>query len=68
MLPGRKIPEPSLLRTHPHTHDRIERLMQMEKELYLQNSVITDTDTWHTGILPVTEARQPRWHINGLWF
>ncbi len=68
MLPGHKIPEPSLLRTHPHTHDRIERLMQIEKDLYQQQPMLTRTDGWHAGILPATETRRPRWHMNGLWF
>lgn len=68
MLPGRKVPEPSLLRTHPHTHDRIERLMQMEQELHQQSPAIRDTDTWHAGIISTSEAGPPRWHLNGLWF
>lgn len=29
LLPGRRLPEPSLLRTHPHTRDRIERLQAL---------------------------------------
>ena len=68
MLPGRKVPEPSLLRTHPHTHDRIERLMQMEKDLHQKNPTIVDTDGWHAGIMPVVDSRQPRWHLSGLWY
>ena len=68
MLPGRKVPEPSLLRTHPHTHDRIERLMQIEKELHQQKPVIQQAETWHAGILPTTNSRLPHWHVNGLWY
>lgn len=33
LLPGRKVPEPSLLRTHPPTDDRIARLMELKKEI-----------------------------------
>jgi len=48
MLPGRKLPEPSLLRTHPHTHERIERLEQMAKELQ-QDPDMTTNDSWQAG-------------------
>ncbi len=32
LLPGRKIPEPSLLRTHPPTAERVERLLQLRPQ------------------------------------
>jgi heat shock protein HtpX len=32
LLPGRRVPEPSLLRTHPHTEDRINRLAALKRE------------------------------------
>lgn len=31
VYPGRRIPDPSLLRTHPPTEERIERLLQLEQ-------------------------------------
>ena len=67
MLPGRKLPEPSLLRTHPHTHERIERLERMAKELQ-QEPEMNSNDSWQAGFLPSNEAHVPRWHLNGLWF
>lgn len=30
-MPGRKVPEPSLLRTHPPTEERIRRLLELEE-------------------------------------
>ena len=76
ILPGRKVPEPSLLRTHPHTEDRIERLQIMADELQQDNNEILPNDTWHAGFIPnglvenkaSNQARRPRWHLSGLWF
>ncbi|NNF25865.1 MAG: M48 family metalloprotease, partial [Gemmatimonadetes bacterium] len=31
VLPGRRVPEPSLLRTHPETEDRVRRLLELEE-------------------------------------
>lgn len=31
-LPGSRIPDPSILRTHPRTEDRVERLMALKKQ------------------------------------
>ncbi|MBR9883667.1 MAG: M48 family metalloprotease, partial [Oceanospirillales bacterium] len=33
LMPGRRVPEPSLLRTHPQTHERVERLNALKQEL-----------------------------------
>lgn len=73
VLPGRKVPEPSLLRTHPHTEDRIERLDIMAKELQQQDNEISFSNHWHASFLPedqsfVKDSRGPRWHFNGLWY
>lgn len=67
MLPGRKLPEPSLLRTHPHTHERIERLEQMARELE-QDVTLAANDSWQASFLPRAEMQRPRWHFNGLWY
>lgn len=68
VLPGRKVPEPSLLRTHPHTEGRIERLQLMADELQQDRNGISPSDTWQAGFLPNNQAKQPRWHLSGLWF
>jgi heat shock protein HtpX len=67
-LPGRRIPDPSLLRTHPQTRERVERLMALRPAFGA------------AGDLPVTRpaidvrsgfgrpvVRPPRWHVSGLW-
>ncbi|HET7688422.1 MAG TPA: zinc metalloprotease HtpX [Candidatus Macondimonas sp.] len=69
-LPGRRIPEPSLLRTHPPTEERIGRLMALQPRLK------DAAGPWGNGpILPDMDAlwgervrRLPRWHMNGLWY
>jgi heat shock protein HtpX len=68
-LPGRRIPEPSMLRTHPRTQDRIQRLKALQPE-------------WRPSLFPALQgnrmpdkfilsrrpiSRAPRWHMNGLW-
>ena len=73
ILPGRKIPEPSLLRTHPHTDDRIERLKLMAQELHYDSDEIGVSNSWQGGFVPkshVTDMniRGPRWHLSGLWY
>jgi len=65
-LPGRHLPEPSLLRTHPPTQERIRRLLELETELTPQPHP--------PGISPLATAdfpqigRRPRWRMNGLWY
>jgi heat shock protein HtpX len=67
-LPGRRVPEPSLLRTHPPTEERIRRLL----------ALVQPTD--YAPLAPAGgEARDvasafgrpilriPRWHATGLW-
>ena len=61
-LPGRGVPEPSSLRTHPRTEDRVRRLMELQTE---------DLTPWRWRS-PVMDAprellrrrpeRLPRWH------
>lgn len=64
-LPGRRIPDPSLLRTHPKTQDRVERLMSLEVKLPPLQTVLQDIDNTHfTG----PSSRAPRWRFNGLWY
>lgn len=67
-LPGRRIPEPSLLRTHPQTAERIRRLASLAKRIDVLQSPadLAGMPGRHGGFgRPVT--RPPRWHITGLW-
>lgn len=69
-LPGRRVPEPSLLRTHPLTEERIARLMALQPQ-----GTQTVFPLLHFGGEPQllqqawqSVSRRPRWHINGLWY
>jgi len=68
VMPGRKVPAPALLRTHPPTEERISRLMAMKdlQELPTQMSVPRRM------INPPPQfvvLRKPRWHLmSGLWY
>lgn len=66
MLPGRGLPDPSLLRTHPPTSERIARLLELVSPVsqprlvgYGGQEVLVDLGT--------PSSRPPRWHIGGLW-
>ncbi len=65
LMPGRRVPEPSLLRTHPPTEERVRRLRAL-------------SGTRAAPVLPAAQAididflpevrRPPRWHVHGLWY
>lgn len=68
-MPGKGIPEPSLLRTHPLTQERVARLMSLKKRFDMRppsnggNSVLPSLDRLGDAI-----TEPPRWHIgSGLW-
>jgi len=66
-LPGRRIPDPSLLRTHPPTEERVRRLMELRHD-----DSVMGVNLPASGFMPDVFAdnparRPPRWHINGLW-
>lgn len=64
LFPGRRMPDPSLLRTHPSTDERIRRLLA----LYAPPAE-------HAPATPVRLVRgypavaaRPRWRATGLWY
>ncbi len=65
LLPGRLDPDPSLLRSHPHSEARIRRLLSL--------TAAGNARSWHgprgdwlpAHLTPV--QRRPRRHLNGLW-
>jgi heat shock protein HtpX len=65
-LPGRGVPAPSVLRTHPETSERVERLMALKSTLGAVQGPFDDGAPRVTGFGP-SIARPPRWHISGLW-
>ena len=65
LLPGRRMPEPSLLRTHPPTKERVERLLSLLGE--------AESASWpegpvHGRLPPALAAGQPRFRASGYWY
>lgn len=67
-LPGRRVPEPSMLRTHPPTGERVQRLLAMAESI---NPV---TATGREDVVEMmlqdlpSVTRRPRRNIFGLWY
>lgn len=67
-FPGRKIPEPSLLRTHPPTEERVRRLLELKiPEKFHPLQLILSRGALHDLLHVERVRRKPRWHIGGLW-
>ena len=71
-MPGRRVPDPSLLRTHPPTAERVRRLMELRARESLQGPVadprLLAAPRDPFGFLADSLPLRPRWHINGLWY
>lgn len=67
-MPGRRIPEPSLLRTHPQTKERIARLMALKPQLpTVDQELLAGPALRLTSTFGRPVVRPPGWHISGLW-
>jgi heat shock protein HtpX len=67
-MPGRRIPEPSLLRTHPETRERIGRLMALKPALAGVEAPPFGTTAFDApSAFGKPIGRPPRWHVSGLW-
>jgi heat shock protein HtpX len=69
LLPGRRIPDPAMLRTHPPTRERIHRLLSLAPNRPLGPPLgrsLRSDQAATMADFPVI-ARRPRWHLNGLW-
>ncbi len=64
-LGSRRIPDPSLLRSHPRTEERIRRLLDLRIETPPVET--RDTAIWPRATLP-PPPRRPRQRITGLWY
>jgi heat shock protein HtpX len=68
VLPGGRSPEPSILRSHPKTVDRVQRLLSLKKEAAPH---IDMQDTRHQpdrSIVPIVRPPRIHWHRMGLWY
>lgn len=64
LLPGRRMPDPSLLRSHPPTAERIRRLLELEHRPELPPLAVLPQGTrvW------AVHAGPPRWRWPGVWY
>jgi heat shock protein HtpX len=65
-VPGRRIPQPSLLRSHPRTEDRVARLKALGDRPLLPHLTVTGE-----AMAPLTAgpaAMRPRYRWTGVWF
>lgn len=66
-MPGRRVPEPSLLRTHPPTAERVRRLLEAEASLARAGTRIPVMSLLEG--LPAPPPGAPRWHyLRGGWY
>jgi len=66
-VPGRRIPIPSVLRSHPETEDRIARLMDLEKRQQMHPISISEEPMVSlVGLGPIEMTPRYRWP--GVWY
>jgi heat shock protein HtpX len=68
MLPGSRLPHPSLLRTHPRTEERIARLQALKLDHRDQIVVKSDTQQPRTSLVPPVARPHVRWHRFGVYY
>lgn len=68
-MPGRRQVQPSILRTHPNTAERVARLQALKARLPKQPVFARSMPAFDPADIPGTRPRRPpRWHISGLWY
>jgi heat shock protein HtpX len=66
-IPARRIPQPSLLRSHPPTEERVRRLLELEhRRLPPPLEVVEEPMVSMVGVSP--GSMQPRYRFPGVWF
>lgn len=66
LLPGRKEPAPSQLRTHPPTEQRVNRLLALEGD-EAPSMALADLSPQQVMALSVPTRPAPRWRLSLLW-
>ena len=64
--PGHRVPEPSLLRTHPETAQRVARLRALRPRETVRDRLPLQQGT--AGLKGQTTIAEPRWRRHGLWY
>jgi heat shock protein HtpX len=69
-FPGSRNPDPSILRTHPPTEERIRRLLELQETAFPARPpalAFTDEQPFTPEHMPPIVVRVPTWHVTGLW-
>jgi heat shock protein HtpX len=68
VLPGSRLPQPSLLRTHPKTADRISKLMALRGQGGEQIVIRQSNEKPQTSFVPQVREPKIRWHRLGIYY
>lgn len=68
VLPGSRLPQPSMLRTHPKTEDRIEKLMALRGQGGEQVVISHGNEKPQTSFVPHVADPKIRWHRFGIYY
>jgi heat shock protein HtpX len=68
VLPGSRVPEPSLLRTHPKTQDRIDRLLALRRDASPPMIVPDSLPVPGPSIVPIVRNPRIHWLKMGIWY
>ncbi len=66
LAPGRGVPHPSILRTHPPTDERVRRLRSLEGELV--HPLLAEPELLRESLPYGRTVRAPRRHVLGIWY
>jgi heat shock protein HtpX len=67
-LPGGRMPQPSILRSHPKTEDRIAKLLALRKNAAAETSVHNGTGRLQPSFVPQIQNPRVRWHRLGVYY
>jgi heat shock protein HtpX len=68
VLPGSRLPQPSMLRTHPKTEDRIKKLMALRGQGGEQIVINHASQKPQTSFVPHVSDPKIRWHRLGVYY
>ena len=68
LMPGRREPAPALLRTHPKTQDRLQRLQAYAAQLYPESVATSLLSPQPLLRMPTGALREPCWHFSSFWY